>query len=156
VGDEALPVVRVVRDPARLAAVVPDAAVAESVVGSWCRDGVAFVLTDLAAARGDEVVGVALCGPVATSVELRLLVLPNGRAEDAAGRRLLEGTVNALRGLGAHRVAVSIHSSDRAALALLQRVGFQIEGVDGESDASAGDVRSPQVRRASVRLVLDL
>jgi hypothetical protein len=58
-GDDVLPVDRVVPDPPRLAAVVLDAAVAESVVGSWCRDGLAFVLTGLAAARGDEVVAVA-------------------------------------------------------------------------------------------------
>ncbi len=148
--------VRVVRDPARLAAVVPDAALAESVVDSWCRDGLAFVLTDLAAARGDEVVAVALCGPVATSVELRLLVLPKGRAADAARRRLLEGTVNALRGEGAHRVAVSVESSDSETLALLQRLGFQLEAVDGQSDASAGDVVRPEASRASLRLVLDL
>jgi hypothetical protein len=117
---------------------------------------VAFVLSDLAAVRGDEVIAVALCGPVASTVELRLVVLPNGRAADSAGRRLLEGTVNALRGAGAHRVAVSIRSSDRGTLALLQRVGFQLEGVDGESDTSASDVRCPEPPRASLRLKLDL
>lgn len=148
-GEVALPVVRVVRPATSIASVFSGWGVPEPVVAAWCREGAAFVLGDLAAPPGEDVLAAALCGPRGETVELRLLLLPEESTAERVGRCLVEGTVNTLRAWGVKRVAVWVRAPDVSDQSRLESLGFQ-RAPDGAVSALR---EAPAV---PLRLVLEL
>jgi [ribosomal protein S18]-alanine N-acetyltransferase len=117
---EALP-----EDAAAIAALaaeaLPEAWTAASFRAALERPGVSGTV----ARRGESLLGFALAARVGEEAELLSLAVAPAARGVGLGRRLLEELFAGLRARGARRVHLEVRSSNQAALALYESLGFR-------------------------------